>query len=89
MHIKLSSDVVKDLKKIKQKNIKLSLRIQKQLYLFSINPKHPSLRTHKLNAKMNDLWSISITMNIRMVYKLLNEKEAYFIKIGTHNEVYN
>jgi len=89
MHIKLSPEVVSDLKKIKQKNVKLSDRIQKQLYLFSINPKHPSLRTHKLNAKMSDLWSILITMNIRMVYKILNEKEAYFIKIGTHDEVYN
>ncbi len=89
MHIKLSPEVVKDLKKIKQKNKKLSERIQKQLYLFSTNPKHPSLRTHKLNANMNNLWSISITMSIRMVYKLLSEEEAYFIKIGTHKEVYN
>ena len=89
MYIKLSPEVVKDLRKIKQKNIKLSSRIQKQLYLFSINPKHPSLRTHKLNANMNNLWSISITMSIRMVYRLLNEDQAYFIKIGTHKEVYD
>jgi addiction module RelE/StbE family toxin len=89
MHIKLSPEVVKDLKKIKQKNVKLSERIQKQLYLFSTNPKHPSLRTHKLNANMGNLWSISITMSVRMVYKLLSEDKAYFIKIGTHKEVYN
>ncbi|HUD09398.1 MAG TPA: type II toxin-antitoxin system mRNA interferase toxin, RelE/StbE family [Patescibacteria group bacterium] len=89
MHIKLSPEVVKDLKKIKQKNIKLSERIQKQLYLFSTNPKHPSLRTHKLNANMSNLWSISITMSVRMVYKLLSEDNAYFVKIGTHKEVYN
>nr|MBI5455610.1 type II toxin-antitoxin system mRNA interferase toxin, RelE/StbE family [Candidatus Levybacteria bacterium] len=89
MHIKLSPEVVKDLKKIKQKNVKLSSRIQKQLYLFSINLKHPSLRTHKLNSSMNNLWSISIIMSIRMVYKLLSEDKAYFIKIGTHDEVYN
>ena len=88
MHIKLSPEVIKDLKKIKQKNKKLSERIQKQLYLFSINPKHPSLRTHRLNANMSNLWSISITMSIRMVYKLLSENQAYFIKIGTHEEVY-
>lgn len=89
MHIKLSPEVIKDLKKIKQKNKKLSERIQKQLYLFSTNPKHPSLRTHKLNAKMDNLWSISITMSVRMVYKLLSEDKAYFIKIGTHDQVYN
>jgi len=88
MQIKLSPEVISDLKRIKQKNKKLSERIQKQLYLFSINPKHPSLRTHKLNATMSNLWSISITMSIRMVYKLLSENEAYFIKIGTYKEVY-
>jgi addiction module RelE/StbE family toxin len=89
MHIILSPEVIKDLKKIKQKNVKLSERIQKQLYLFSTNPKHPSLRTHKLNANMGNLWSISITMSVRMVYKLLSEDKAYFVKIGTYKEVYN
>lgn len=89
MRLKFSPEILKDLKKIKQKNKKLSERIQKQLYLFSVNPKHPSLRTHKLNADMSNLWSISITMSIRMVYRLLSEDQAYFIKIGTHREVYN
>ena len=89
MQIKLSPEVVRDLKKIKQKNPKLSNRIQKQLNLFSIDPKHPSLRTHKLSAKMSNLWSISITMSIRMVYRLLGEDKAYFIRIGTHDEVYS
>ncbi len=88
MQIKLSPEVIQDLKKIKQKDIKLSERIQKQLYLFSTNPQHPSLRTHKLNANISNLWSISITMSIRMVYKLLSANQAYFIKIGTHKEVY-
>jgi addiction module RelE/StbE family toxin len=88
MRIKFSPEVIQDLKKIKQKNIKLSERIQKQLYLFSTNLKHPSLRTHKLNSSISNLWSISITMSIRMVYKLLSENEAYFIKIGTHKDVY-
>lgn len=88
MRIKLSPEVISNLKSIKQKNKKLSERIQKQLYLFSINPKHPSLRTHKLNANISNLWSISITISIRMVYKLLSKNEAYFIKIGTHKEVY-
>jgi addiction module RelE/StbE family toxin len=89
MRIILSPEVIKDLKKIKQKNVNLSERIQKQLYLFSTNPKHPSLRTHKLNAKMSNLWSISTTMSVRMVYKLLSEDRAYFVKIGTHQEVYD
>jgi len=80
--------VIKELSKIKQKDKKLSERIQKQLLLFSTNPKHPSLRTHKLSGSMSNIWSISVSMSIRMVYKLLDRETAYFIDIGTHREVY-
>lgn len=88
MHIKLSSFVVKELAKTKQKNRKLSEKIHKQLHLFSVNPKHPSLRVHKLTGKMTNMWSISITISVRMTYKLLDEEHAYFVNIGTHDQVY-
>lgn len=88
MHIKLSPLVVKELARIKQKDKKLSERIHKQLLIFSSNPKHPSLRVHKLTGSMNNIWSISVSMSIRMVYKLLDKDNAYFIDIGTHEEVY-
>jgi proteic killer suppression protein len=88
MHIKLSPLVIKELIKIKKKAKKLKLRIQIQLQLFSINPKHTSLRVHKLTGSMNNVWSISITDSIRMVYRIINEETAYFVDIGTHDEVY-
>lgn len=88
MNIKLSPLVLKELEKIKRKDKKLSERVHKQLLLFVSNPKHSSLRVHKLSGSMNNFWSISITMSIRMVYKLLSDDKAYFIDIGTHNEVY-
>lgn len=88
MHIKLSPLVVKELTRIKQKDKKLFERIHKQLLIFSTNPKHPSLRVHKLTGSMNNVWSISVSMSIRMVYKLLDKERAYFIDIGTHEEVY-
>jgi addiction module RelE/StbE family toxin len=80
--------VVKELAKIKQNDKKLSERIHKQLLLFSSNPKHPSLRVHKLTGSMNNIWSISVSMSIRMVYKLIDKETTYFIDIGTHEEVY-
>ncbi len=88
MIAKFSPLVQNELKKIYQKERKLTTRIEKQLSLFEENPKHPSLRTHKLSGSMNNLWSISITMNIRMVYILIDEDTALFIQIGTHEEVY-
>ena len=85
---KFSPSVQKELEKIQQKDRKLANRIEKQIALFEENPKHPSLRTHKLSGTMDNMWSISITMSIRMVYVLLDQSSAIFVKIGTHDEVY-
>lgn len=88
MRIRLSRDVIKELKRIKKNNKRLIKQVERQLILFTQNPKHPSLRTHKLSGKLHNLWSISITRSIRIVYILLKEDEAYFVDIGTHDKVY-
>jgi len=88
MRIVFSPDIVKELKKIKRNNVKLSKRVEKQLSLFQNSPQHISLRTHKLQGNLKNMWSISITEKIRMVYLLLSHQEAYFIALGTHDEVY-
>lgn len=88
MIAKFSPLVQNELKKIYQKEKKLANRIEKQIVLFEENPKHPSLRIHKLSGSMNNAWSISVTMSIRMVYLLIDKDTALFIKIGTHDEVY-
>lgn len=88
MKAKFSPLVQKEIRAIHQKHKKLAVRIEKQVALFEENPQHPSLRTHKLAGSMGNMWSISITMSIRMVYILLDKNTALFIKIGTHDEVY-
>lgn len=88
MKAKLSPLVQKEIVRIKKKNRKLAERIEKQIALFEENPKHPSLRTHKLSGSIDNMWSISITMNIRMVYVLVREGYALFVKIGAHDQVY-
>ena len=88
MEIQLSPFVVKELRRINQKDKKLAKKIEKQLLIFAINPKHPSLRTHKLTGKKEQAWSISVTMSFRMIYKLLDNNIAYFVDIGSHGKVY-
>ena len=88
MNIQFSSSVTKELIKIKRKDKRLIENMEKQLHIFQTNPKHPSLRVHKLTGKLTDAWSISITMKIRMIYHLIDETTAYFFDIGTHDEVY-
>ncbi len=88
MRIRLSKEVIKQLKRLKKQDIKLFILIQKQLIFFAQNPKHHSLRLHRLTGKLKHMWSISITKNVRMVYMVLKHDEAYFIDLGTHDEVY-
>ena len=88
MDAKFSRLVQEEIIRIRQKDKKLATRIEKQILLFEENPKHPSLRRHKLSGKLQEMWSISITMNIRMAYILLDKDNALFIKIGTHDQVY-
>ena len=88
MKIRLSREIDQYLKKIKKKDKKLFKRIVKQLALFKIDPKHRSLRLHKLSGRLKNYWSISISKDIRIIYFLRREDEAYFFDIGTHDEVY-
>jgi proteic killer suppression protein len=88
MKTKISPLVQKEIINIQRKDKKLANRIEKQILLFEENPKHPSLRVHKLSGNRENMWSISITMSIRMVYLLIDDDLAIFIKIGTHEQVY-
>ncbi len=88
MDIKISSKFKKNLADLNRKNKTLVVKINKQLILFSQNPAHPSLRTHKLSGNLSNSWSISVDRNFRMVYTISADKKAYFYKLGTHEEVY-
>lgn len=85
--IKFSPNVTKKLRDIKRTNIKLFNKIQKQLKLFQQNPRHPSLRLHKITREVENTQSISIDMSTRMIYTE-TDGEIYFFEIGTHDEVY-
>lgn len=87
MRIKIDSGLEKKLTKIKKNNPQLAKRIQKQLKLFSSNPKLKSLRIHKLSGELKDMWSLSVTKSVRMKYFQF-DNEALFFEIGTHDEVY-
>ena len=76
MKAKLSPFVQKEVVQIHKKDKKLFSKIEKQIVLFETNPKHPSLRLHKLTGDLKNFWSISITRDFRMIYQLKNEDTA-------------
>lgn len=67
---------------------KLLNKVAKQIKIFQFNPKHPSLRNHKLSGSIANFWSISIDIHFRMIYKIQPDGSAYFVDIGTHDQVY-
>lgn len=88
MKAKFSPLVQQKLLQLNKKDKKLVVKIEKQIKLFESNPKHPSLRTHKLTGNLANRWSISMSKGLRMVYVILKEDIAYFVDLGTHDEVY-
>lgn len=88
MKAKFSPLVQQKILQLNKKDRKLVVKIEKQIKLFETNPKHPSLRTHKLTGNLTNRWSISISRGLRMVYVILKDNIAYFVDLGSHDEVY-
>ena len=84
--IKFSPVFQKKLQNLHQRDKQLTNKIQKQLKLFEQNPKHPSLRLHKLKGNLQNTWSLSITMSFRVLF--IEDAEYYFFDMGEHSEIY-
>ena len=62
---------------------------QKTLELLELNPRHPSLRLHKLKGRLASLYSASINIMYRITLEFLIEGDAIIpVNVGTHEEVY-
>jgi len=56
--------------------------------LFLSSPFHQSLKTHKLSGKLAELWSFSVTHDLRVIFYFETDEKSVFIDIGSHDEVY-
>lgn len=92
LKIGFSPSFLKKLKKIKRKQPELFFQISSQLHIFQINPKHPSLRLHKLAGGQQESWSISVSMSYRLLFYYVSENQeisVVFFAVGKHEEVYD
>ena len=79
----------KRLKKFMKKHPEVLDKYSKTMELLEVDPYHPSLRLHKLNGKLKVYYSVSITMQYRIVIDfVIQENEIIPLNIGTHDEVY-
>jgi proteic killer suppression protein len=76
-------------KKFIKKHPELFSQYEKTLKLLEINPSHPSLKLHRLEGKLSDLYSVSINISYRITLEFyIFDDEIILINVGSHNEVY-
>jgi len=79
-------------KRIYKKKVKNNKELKEKFWdaikLFSKEPYHPRLRTHKLTGKLEGLWAFSVSYDCRVIFEFISKNEILLIDIGSHDEVY-
>ncbi len=88
MKVAFSSTFQRAYRKHILKNPEVKDRFWTRVEWFVENPFDPRLRTHKLSGELQELWSFSVTYDVRVIFYFTGEDKAVFIDIGTHDEVY-
>lgn len=61
--------------------------IQRQ-ELFVHNRRNDLLRDHALSGELKGSRSFSVTGDIRVIYRFVEDSTALFLEVGTHHELY-
>ena len=76
---------------LKKADVRIRKSFKERILQFSKNPYDLQLRNHKLQREYQGYRSINITADWRAIYKEIHESDeiiAYFIAIGTHDQLY-
>jgi addiction module RelE/StbE family toxin len=85
----ITDTYLKKLKKFIKKHPEILERYAKTIKLLEVDPYHPSLRLHKLQGKLKEYQSISITIKYRLIIDFIIEDEKIILlDIGSHDQVY-
>lgn len=76
-------------KKYKKLPKKIKFKVKEKNILFVIDPYNTTLNNHALHGKYTGYRSISITEDIRIIYKLLDKDTVLFVEISTHSKLYS
>lgn len=77
--------------KYKKVDVRIRNRVDEKIEIFLKNPYDPRLDNHILKREWGGFRSIDITADWRAIYKEIKLGEdvvAYFVALGTHNELY-
>ena len=86
MELIIRNKFYKNLRKLPKE---IQLKVFNTLKIFQNNPNELLLRNHPLHGKLKDIRSISVTGNLRILFKEENNYEKVTLgNIGTHNQLY-
>ncbi len=88
MEVAFSSAFKRAFKKLVKAKRPLEETFWTRVGIFTENPYDQRLRTHKLSGQLRELWSFSITYDIRVVFYFAEQDKAVFVDIGDHDTVY-
>ena len=86
MTIQLHKNFEKQYKKLKTSERQ---KVKDRLQLFIENPFNPSLNNHQLKGKYTDYRSISVSGDLRAIFKMFSETEYIFVAVGSHSNLYS
>jgi mRNA-degrading endonuclease YafQ of YafQ-DinJ toxin-antitoxin module len=72
-----------------KKHKDLKRQYEKTLKLLELDPYHPSLRLHKLQGKLEGIFSVSINITYRITIDfIIEDSEIILLDVGHHDELY-
>lgn len=77
--------------KLKKQDVRIQKSFKKAIDLFSQDPTNLELNNHELHREWEGFRSIDITADWRALYQEVqdgNASLAYFVALGTHNQLY-
>lgn len=61
---------------------------RRRLELWQEDPMNPLLRVHRLSGRLQHLYSLSVTGDLRVLYELIGDEIVIFQMVGTHAQLY-
>jgi len=87
MKVEFTHEFIKIYKKRYSHKPNIQKRFEERLRKFVQDQADSQLHDHPLTGKLEGKRAFSITGDVRVVY-YIHENIAYFVDIGTHNQVY-
>jgi addiction module RelE/StbE family toxin len=75
-------------KQFRKQPQKIQKEFAKRIEIFLSDMHNPLLNTHKLSGRLKDLWSFSVSGDIRVVFDKSFGDTVILEAIGSHSELY-